>query len=110
MPGPTKANPPADETANAGQPIGPDLRASYNDTGDLVRGAGKPRWPATPPAPLCAVPGRPLTLTGPLDWRAYPRTPPCRHLLGALVPRLAVEQVTALDVPADTLGCDREAV
>ena len=95
--------------------IDPDLYDDAKDPADLIRVSGAKGWEAARVAPSCALTWRALDLTGPIG---EPETPLARRAalaragawLGALPPRLAIEQTTALDVVAETLGYDRDAV
>jgi DNA primase len=95
--------------------LDPDLLAPYKDPGDLVAHTGAEGWCAVSAAPIDGVTWRALELTGPLDQQhsqiarraALGRA---ASWLGTLPPRLAVEQTAALNIVADTLGHDREAV
>lgn len=95
--------------------IDPDLYDSANDPGDLIRTSGGDAWRTAATAPCCAITWRALDLTGST---ASTGTELGRRAglakavawLGTLPPRLAIEQTSALDVAASTLGYDHDVV
>jgi DNA primase len=95
--------------------IDPDLLGTAKDPGELVRIHGSAAWQRATAAPICGVTWRALELTGPTtttDNELAKRAELARAdaWLSQLPARLAVEQTTALDLVANTLGYDPTAV
>jgi DNA primase len=95
--------------------IDPDLLGTAKDPGELVRIHGSAAWKRTSAAPICGVTWRALELTGPTtttENELAKRAELARAgaWLSQLPARLAVEQTTALDLVANTLGYDPTAV
>jgi hypothetical protein len=86
--------------------IDPDLYDTAKDPGDLVRARGIDAWRDASAAPVCGITWRALDLTGPLansdrDLNRRAALATAGAWLGALPPRLAIEQTTALNHLAD---------
>jgi DNA primase len=95
--------------------IDPDLLGTAKDPGELVRIHGSAAWKRTSAAPICGVTWRALELTGPTtttenELAKRAELASAGAWLSQLPARLAVEQTTALDVVANTLGYDPAAV
>jgi DNA primase len=95
--------------------IDPDLLGQSKDPGELVQSHGIDDWHAAAAAPICGVAWRALDLTAPIkrpDSELGRRAALTRAgaWLGTLPPRLAIEQSAALDLVAESLAHDRDAV
>ncbi len=93
--------------------VDPDLLAPAKDPGDATREGGAEAWRRISAAPVCGVTWRALGLTDPTDGNRLAERPGLARAsawLGQLPPRLAVEQTKALDLVANTLGHDPDAV
>jgi DNA primase len=95
--------------------IDPDLLGTAKDPGELVRIHGSAAWKRTSAAPICGVTWRALELTGPTtttenELAKRAELARAEAWLSQLPARLAVEQTTALDLVANTLGYDPTAV
>jgi DNA primase len=95
--------------------VDPDLLGTAKDPGELVRVGGSGAWRRASAAPVCAVTWRaldlsssPVTREGELGRRAA--LAQAGVWLGGLPTRLAIEQVEALEVVAESLGYDADAV
>jgi hypothetical protein len=95
--------------------IDPDLLDTAKDPGELIQRLGADAWQRTAAAPICGVAWRALDQTGPTiatEDELARRAALARAgaWLGQLPARLAVEQTTALDLVATTLGHDTAVI
>jgi hypothetical protein len=89
--------------------IDPDLLGTAKDPGELVRIHGSAGWQRATAAPICGVTWRALELTGSTtttenELAKRAELASAEAWLSQLPARLAVEQTTALDLVANTLG------
>jgi DNA primase len=95
--------------------IDPDLLDPAKDPGELITAGGADAWHRASAAPVCGVTWRALDLSGPIadvDDQFSRRVGFARSAawLGCLPDRLAIEQTSALESVADSLGYDVAAV
>jgi hypothetical protein len=94
--------------------IDPDLYDNAKDPGEIIQRRGPRAWERTTAAPVCGITAYALELAGPIStWEADPRRRAglarATAWLAHLHPRHSIEQTSALDTVANTLGYDTEA-
>jgi hypothetical protein len=94
--------------------IDPDLYDNAKDPGDIIQRRGRRAWERTAAGAVCGITAHALELAGPTTtWDEEPgRRAGLAHAsawLATLHPRHSIEQASALDTVASTLGYDTEA-